>query len=122
MESDCESLKCKSMFVCSQGSKWWLLRCLFVHQQVLDEFSPTLHKSITALLEELVKCEPLMTKEHNHVCFHLEAAQIHLFYRHVAKSQEHCKVALKASNMNLELTGMLRSVIMKVRQKGRKSV
>ncbi|XP_021912944.1 tetratricopeptide repeat protein 27 isoform X2 [Zootermopsis nevadensis] len=89
------------------GSKWWLLRCLFVHQQVLDEFSPTLHKGITALLEELVKCEALMAKEHNHICFHLEAAQIHLFYRHVVKSQEHCKVALKAANMNLELTGAL---------------
>jgi hypothetical protein len=97
------------------------MRCLFVHQQVLDEFSPTLHKDITALLEELVSCEPLMTKEHNYICFHLEAAQIHLFYRHVAKSQEHCKIALKAANLDLELTGMFRSVIMKVREMERKS-
>jgi hypothetical protein len=52
-----------------------------------------------------------MTKEHIQVLFHLEAAQIHLFYRHVAKSQEHCKMAQKAANMKVELTGKLRSVI-----------
>jgi methionyl-tRNA formyltransferase len=93
---------------------------LFIHQQVLDEFSPTIHKGITALLEDLVTCEPLMTKEYNQICFHLEAAQIHLFYRHVTKSQEHCKLALKAANMEVELTGMLRSGVIKVRQMGRK--
>ncbi|XP_033610346.1 tetratricopeptide repeat protein 27 [Cryptotermes secundus] len=89
------------------SSQWWLLRCLFIHQQVLDEVSPTLHKRVTSLLEELVRCEPLMTKEHNQILFHLEAARIHLFYRHVAKSQEHCKMALKAANMKVELTGAL---------------
>ncbi|GFG34972.1 hypothetical protein Cfor_09317, partial [Coptotermes formosanus] len=89
------------------SSQWWLLRCLFIHQQVMDEFSPTLHKSITSLVEELVRCEPLMIKRHNQICFHLEAAQIHLFYRHVAKSQEYCKMALKAADMKVELAGAL---------------
>jgi hypothetical protein len=100
-------IKCVTNVGFSQSSQWWLLRCLFVHQQVVDEFSPTLHNSITSLLEELAKSEPLMIKRHNQICFHLEAAQIHLFYRHVAKSQEHCKMALKAADMKVELAGML---------------
>lgn len=85
----------------------------------MDEFSPTLHKSITSLVEELVRCEPLMIKRHNQICFHLEAAQIHLFYRHVAKSQEYCKMALKAADMKVELAGMLSSVLI-ARQMERK--
>jgi hypothetical protein len=95
----------------SQSSQWWLLRCLFIHQQVMDEFSPTLYKSITSLVEELTRCKPLMIRRHNKICFHLEAAQIHLFYRHVTKSQEHCKMALKAADMKVELAGMLSTVL-----------
>jgi hypothetical protein len=52
-----------------------------------------------------------MTREHIQTLFHLEAAQIHLFYTHVAKSQEHCKIAQKAAKMKVELTGMLISVL-----------
>jgi len=77
----------------------------------MDEFSPTLHKGITSLVEELARYEPLMIKRHNQVCFYLEAAQIHLFYRQVTKSQEHCKMALKAADMKVELAGMLSSVL-----------
>jgi hypothetical protein len=86
----------------------------------MDEFSPTLHKSITSLVEELARCEPLMIKRHNQICFHLEAAQIHLFYRHVTKSQEHCKMALKAADMKVELAGMLSNVLIawQVERKG----
>jgi len=59
----------------------------------------------------LARCEPLMIKRHNQICFHLEAAQMHLFYRHVTKSQEHSKMALKAADMKVELAGMLSNVL-----------
>ncbi|XP_069689921.1 tetratricopeptide repeat protein 27 [Periplaneta americana] len=98
---------CRDTMSTLPSSQWWLLRCLFIHQQVLDEFSPTLHAVITTLLQDLATCEPLMSREHNQICFHLEAAQIHLYYRHVTKSNEHWKMALKAANMDIELTGAL---------------
>lgn len=89
------------------SSEWWRMRCLFIHQQVLEEFSPTLHADITRIMGQLEKCEPLMTSDTSLVCFHLEAARAHLYYRYVTQSHEHMKIAVKAANMTVNLVGAL---------------
>ena len=78
---------------------------MFIQQQVLEEFSPTLHTDIIRIMQLLDKCEPLMTSDTNLVYFHLEAARIHLYYKYVTQSHEHMKTAIKASNIVVDLVG-----------------
>nr|CAD7257445.1 unnamed protein product [Timema shepardi] len=89
------------------SSKWWWQRCLFVHQQVLDEFSPTIHTALKNLLKEALEKEPVVQDPRSWILFHLEAAQICLYYSEVVHSKTHVESALDLANMKLALVGAL---------------
>ncbi|CAG2054188.1 unnamed protein product [Timema podura] len=89
----------------SQSSKWWWQRCLFVHQQVLDEFSPTIHTALKNLLKEALEKEPVVQDPRSWILFHLEAAQICLYYSEVVHSKTHVESSLDLANMKLTLVG-----------------
>ncbi|XP_075232827.1 tetratricopeptide repeat protein 27 isoform X2 [Lycorma delicatula] len=88
--------------------KWWLLRCLQVHQQILDEPSQLLYSQIFQLATDLIDYEPLTTNN-DVLCgaLHLELAQAYLQYSQVSKSEQEIKTALKLLKMEINLTGAL---------------
>ncbi|XP_067012232.2 tetratricopeptide repeat protein 27 isoform X2 [Anabrus simplex] len=88
--------------------QWWWARALFVHQQVLDEYSPTLHAALMNLLssESLASlCTNLSSQ--TRTIIHLEAARIHLYYGQVLNSKEQFAAALESAGMKMELVGAL---------------
>ncbi|XP_050404245.1 tetratricopeptide repeat protein 27 isoform X1 [Patella vulgata] len=91
-------------------SKWWLLRCLYIQQEVLDDRAPTLRSTVLELIESIVKQEPLFTHDQytNQVIeFHLEAGHLcHIYYEY-KQGQDHFNQAKKLSGLEMHLTGAM---------------
>ena len=49
-----------TLFILFQTWQWWLMRCLGVHQSILDDKSPTLKTAILQLIDE---CEYILYKK-----------------------------------------------------------
>lgn len=89
---------------------WWLLRCLTIHQYILDDKSPTIKNTVLQLIDELSKTEPLLTDENNRdliIQFNIEAGYLcHTFYEY-KRAKEHFRTANKVAGLSLELTGVM---------------
>ncbi|CAC5405699.1 unnamed protein product [Mytilus coruscus] len=62
-----------------QTWSWWLMRCLAIHQCILDDKSPTIKATCIQLMDELSKTEPLLTDDSNRdliIQFNLEAGYL----------------------------------------------
>ncbi|KAK3914871.1 Tetratricopeptide repeat protein 27 [Frankliniella fusca] len=88
-------------------SLWWRFRCLFLHQQVLEEKSPILHDEMHSLEEKLLHCEDLKKDKVLNTLLHLELAHMHLFYHEVQPSGQILKTAVESAGLNISLTGAL---------------
>ncbi|XP_054264735.1 tetratricopeptide repeat protein 27 isoform X2 [Macrosteles quadrilineatus] len=86
---------------------WWRLRCLFIHQQVLEERSPNIHKQLTELLDQLMTCEAVAASSALSAQLQLEAASVWLHYGHVGKAGEAVRAASKQLGIELSLVGAL---------------
>lgn len=86
---------------------WWRFRCLFIHQQILEEKSPVLHDELYVLKEKLQQCEDLRKEKELNVLLHLELTQMHLFYHEVQPSEQVLSIALVSAGLNINLTGAL---------------
>lgn len=88
-------------------SVWWMMRCLYIHQQVLDEHSSTLQSRLLELSES-VKCLPWL-KEHEdlQVLHHLEIARIHLHYGKINVSEKEINSAMHLLGMEVGLVGAM---------------
>ncbi|XP_052104472.1 tetratricopeptide repeat protein 27-like [Mytilus californianus] len=93
-----------------QTWSWWLMRCLAIHQCILDDKSPTIKATCIQLMDELSKTEPLLTDDSNRdliIQFNLEAGYLcHTFYEY-KRAKEHFKTAIKVAGLTLELTGLM---------------
>ena len=49
-----------TLFILFQTWQWWLMRCLGVHQSILDDKSPMLKTAILQLIDE---CEYILYKK-----------------------------------------------------------
>ena len=47
----CLKLNNIQSYVCFQTSQWWLMRCLCIQQQILDDKSNTLRETVKELIE-----------------------------------------------------------------------
>ncbi|XP_060070565.1 tetratricopeptide repeat protein 27-like [Ylistrum balloti] len=103
-------LECRENFKNLQTADWWLLRCISVQQQVLDDRSPTLKETTLDLLDKVSKLEPLLTDDKNRdliIQFRLEAGYNTMFYYEYSMAHEHFMSAKKTAGLSVELSGAM---------------
>ncbi|XP_039301012.1 tetratricopeptide repeat protein 27-like, partial [Nilaparvata lugens] len=92
------------------------MRCLVIHQQILDEPSQKIHeeiKDIVNILKEVYKCdekcEELDKSEVKDlsVQLHLEIAHAYLNYSQVSRSEKEMKAAFELMDMEVSFIGAL---------------
>ncbi|XP_046379990.2 tetratricopeptide repeat protein 27-like [Haliotis rufescens] len=103
-------LDCRDHLKSLQTSDWWLMRFVSLHQDLLEEKSPTHKATVLGIIDEVSKREPLITSDDNRdvaILFHLEAGHLcHTFYEY-RRATACFGAARKLSGLQVELTGAL---------------
>uniref|UniRef100_A0A6I8RKD5 Tetratricopeptide repeat protein 27 n=1 Tax=Xenopus tropicalis TaxID=8364 RepID=A0A6I8RKD5_XENTR len=89
---------------------WWTLRCINVHQQLLDERSPELFAIAQTCTNEIQKCKNFFLEEAAQdlsVQQCLECSYTCLYYYDYKNAKEHLNAAKDMTTLQINLTGAL---------------
>ncbi|OCT79913.1 tetratricopeptide repeat protein 27 [Xenopus laevis] len=103
-------VKVRNKFTEFQMLPWWTLRCVNVHQQLLDERSPELFAIAETCTNEIQKCKNLFLEETAKDLFvqqHLECSYMCLYYYDYKNAKEHLNAAKDITSLQINLTGAL---------------
>ncbi|KAF7272418.1 tetratricopeptide repeat protein 27 [Rhynchophorus ferrugineus] len=84
---------------------WWYWRALYLHQQCLEELSPSLLSDADRLYK-LLQINPTL-KDNIKIALDIEVAQLYLLFRHVSKAKEHINSATDLLNLKYDYVGVL---------------
>lgn len=85
--------------------KWWYMRFLYVHQQIIDEATNTLYSTFLQLSDELLS----YTMENNTLktMLLLEIVQGFLAYKRIWKAEKHLEMAKEVLGIKMNVKGIL---------------
>ena len=91
----------------SLAFKWWQFRCLWIHQQLLQEKSEFIFNQANILLESVSELDRAMLNDKAKVHFHLEVATFYFNYFDIQKIKQAVTQACDIAGISVQETGAL---------------
>nr|XP_039248400.1 tetratricopeptide repeat protein 27-like [Styela clava] len=92
-----------------QTAKWWCLRYISIHQQLIPERSPTLHELSKALIQNFSQQDFLESEQNRSykIQFYLETGLLQLFYYQYKEAEQSFQTATALCGIECSLDGAL---------------
>ena len=91
----------------SLAFKWWKFRCLWIHQQLLQEKSELIFNQANILLESVNDLDGTMLNDKAKIHFHLEVATFYFNYFDIHKIKQAVTKACDIAGISVQETGAL---------------